>query len=171
MVLFWKETLAPRQPLLTEVRAKVAADYTENEKRKRFVDTGKMIRSQLENRLKAGEKFEVAVAAVASATSTKLDAKTLPPFSRRTPPKDVESSVVAALDRLDKGGVSDMSIVKDQGLLVFAIDKKLPDLNESGAAYAAMRTQLATINARIGVSSYLGNMVEQELKKSEPPVK
>ena len=171
VVLFWKETLPPRQPLLTEVRAKVAADYTENEKRKRFVETGRLIRSQIQNRLKAGDSFEAAVAAAGTATSTKLTAKVLPPFSRRTPPKEADSSVTGTLDRLDKGQVSDMSIVKDQGVLVYAGDKKLPDLSESGSAYTAMRAQLAAVNARIGTSSYLAELVEKELKKSEPPVK
>jgi hypothetical protein len=54
---------------------------------------------------------------------------------------------------------------------VYGIDKKLPDLSESSPTYAAMRAQLAVVNARIGVSSYLGELVEQELKKSEPPVR
>jgi peptidyl-prolyl cis-trans isomerase D len=171
VVLFWKETLAPRQPSLTEVRAKVAADYAENEKRKRFVETGRVLRSQIETRLKAGDTFEAAVAAAGSATSTKLTAKILPPFSLRTPPKEADSSVLGTLDRLDKGQVSDMSIVKDQGVLVYAVDRKLPDLSETGPAYTAMRAQLAAVNARIGTSSYLATMVAQELKKSEPPVK
>lgn len=169
VVLFWKGTLPPRQPALTEVRAKVAADFTDNEKRNRFVETGRLIRSQIEARIKAGATFEAAVAAAGSATSTQLTTKVLPPFSRRTPPKEADSSVLGTLDRLAKGQVSDMSIVKDQGVLIYAVDKKLPDLSESGSAFAAMRTQLAAVNARIGTSSYLAAMVEQELKKSEPP--
>ena len=171
VVLFWKETLPPRQPLLTEIRAKVVADYTENEKRKHFVETGRLLRSQIETRLKAGDTFVAAAAAAASATSTKIDAKLLAPFSRRTPPKEADSSVIGALDRLEKGRVSDMSIVKDQGVLIYAADKKLPDLSESGAAFTTMRAQLALMNSRIGTSSYLAELVEQELKKSEPPVK
>ena len=171
VVLFWKETLPPHQPLLTEVRTKVVADYTENEKRLRCVETGKLIRSQLEARLKAGDTFAQAAASAASATSTKIEAKLLAPFTRRTPPKEADSSVMGTLDRLEKGRVTDMSIVKDQGVLVYAQDKKLPDLSETGPAYAAMRTQLAGLNARIGASSYLAELVAQELKKSEPPVK
>ncbi len=147
------------------------ADYTDNEKRKRFVETGRILRTTIETRLKAGDTFEAAVAAAASATSTKVEAKMLAPFSRRTPPKEADSSVLGALDRLDKGHVSDMSIVKDQGVLLYAADKKTPDSSESGAAYLAMRAQLAAVNARIGASSYLAQIVEQELKKSEPPVK
>ena len=171
VVLFWKETLPARQPLFTEVRARVATDFTADEKRRRFVEIGKLLRSLIENRLKAGDDFEKSVAAAASATSVKLEARTLAPFSRRTPPKDLDSAVAGSLDRLEKGRVSEMSIVKDHGVFVHAIDKKLPDLSESGAAYAAMRAQLALVNSRIGGSSYLGDLVEQELKKSEPPVK
>jgi len=130
-----------------------------------------VLRSLIENRVKAGDSFEKSVTAAATATAVKLEVKTLPPFSRRNPPKDLDSSVAGTLDRLEKGRVSDMSIVKDQGVFIYAIDKKLPDLSETGPAYAAMRGQLATINARIGASSYLGELVEKELKKSEPPVK
>jgi len=171
VVLFWKDTLPPRQPLLTEVRAKVVSDYTENEKRIRFVEAGKILRSQLEARLKAGDTFEKAAAAAGSAASVKVTAKVLPPFSRRTPAKDVDTSILSTLDRLEKGRVSDMSIVKDEGILIYAQDKKQPDFSETGAAYLGMRAQLSAVNARIGASSFLAEMVAQELKKSEPPVK
>jgi len=170
VVLFWKETQPPRQPLLSEVRAKVVSDYTESEKSKRFIETGKLIRTQLEARLKAGDTFEQAAVAAASATGTKIDAKMLAPFTRRTPPKDLDNSVAGALDRLGKGHVSDM-IRRENGVLVYVADKKAPDLSESCPAFAAMRAQLAAINGRIGASSYLAELVAQELKKTEPPVK
>ena len=50
-------------------------------------------------------------------------------------------------------------------------DELVRALSEAGPAYAAMRAQLAAVNARIGTTSYLSQIVEQELKKSEPPVK
>ena len=172
VVLFWKEIQPSRQPMLAEVQAKVAADYIENEKQKRFVEFGKTLRSLIENRLKAGDTFEQAVAAASSATSVKLESKILAPFTRRTPPKDLDYSVAGAMERLEKGRVSDMSIGQDRrGLFVYVINKQTPDLNEAGLPYAAMRMQLATANSRIGASSYLGTLVEQELKKSEPAVK
>ena len=171
VVLFWKETLPPRQPLLTEVRAKVAADYTDNEKLKRFVEFGRTLRSLIENRLKAGDGFEKAVTDAAGATAVKLTSKVLPPFTRRTPPPDLDATVAGALDRLEKGRLSDMNVVKDRGIFVYAVDKKVPDLSETGAAYAGMRAQLAMVNARIGANSYLGELVAQELRKSEPPVR
>ncbi|MBS0661775.1 MAG: peptidyl-prolyl cis-trans isomerase [Verrucomicrobia bacterium] len=171
VVLFWKETLPSRQPALAEVRDRVAADYTANEKSKRFVEFGRTLRSLIENRLKAGDTFEKAVASAASATSVKIECKTLAPFSRRNPPKDLDYSVAGAMDRLEKGQLSDMVIAKDHGLFVYAIDKKLPDLSESGPAFAAMRAQIAAVNGRIGASARLSALVEQELKRSEPVVK
>jgi len=171
VVLFWKESIPSRQPLFSEVRAKVAADYLENERRKRFVEFGKTLRSLIENRLKAGESFDKAIATAASATSVRITARTLPPFTRRTPPKDLDYSVAGALEQLKKGQVSDMLITKDQGLFVYIIDKKLPDFSETGPAYVAMRTQLALVNGRIGASAQLNALVEQELKRSEPAVK
>jgi peptidyl-prolyl cis-trans isomerase D len=154
--------------LLSEVREKVAADYTEGEKRKRFVELGRSIRNTIEARLKAGDAFEKAVAAAASASSVKIEAKTLPPFTRRQPPQDIDYSVFGALPRLDKGRVSDMIIAKDNGLIVYAADKKLPDLNENSEQFATTRAQIAMASARIGASSYLNELITEELKKSEP---
>ena len=171
VVLFWKESIPSRQPLFSEVHAKVAADYADNERRKRFAEFGKTLRSLIENRLKAGESFDKAIATAASATSVRITAKTLAPFTRRTPPKDLDYSVAGALEQLKKGQVSDMLVTKDQGLFVYVIDKKLPDFDEAGPAYTAMRSQLALVNGRIGASAQLNALVEQELKRSEPAVK
>ncbi|MDB6168647.1 MAG: hypothetical protein JWM88_1511 [Verrucomicrobia bacterium] len=171
IVLFWKETQPSRQPAFAEVRQRVAADYVANEKSKRFVEFGKTLRSLIENRLKAGDSFEKAVASAGSASSVKLESKTLPPFSRRNPPRDLDYSVAGALERLEKGQVSDMIISKEHGLFVYAVDKKLPNLSETGPAFATMRAQIASANARIGASAQLTALVEQELKKTEPAVR
>lgn len=168
VILFWKDLQAPRTPLLGEVREKVAADYTEGEKRKRFVELGRTLRTTLESRLKAGDTFEKAVAAAASANGLKIDAKMIPAFTRRQPPQDIDYSIFGALPRLNKGSVSDMIVTKDQGLIVYAADKVSPDLNETSPQYAAARAQIAMASARIGVSSYLNEVITAELKKSEP---
>ena len=112
------------------------------------------------------------MASAASSTSTKIEAKLLPPFSRRTPPQDADSSIVASLDRLEKGRVSEMSIVKDQGVLDLRRGKEDPrfqrvrlrlyrDARPAGLHQRPDRCELV----------YLAQLVDQELKKSEPPVK
>jgi len=165
-VLFWVENLPARQPLLTEVKAKVSADYVENEKRKRFVDLGKSLRAQLEARFKAGDTFDKAVAAVNASSATKLEGKTLAPFTLRQRPQDLDYLVLGALESLKKGEVAEMVIGQDKGLLVYAADKKAPDLSEASAQYKNFNLQLARGTAARNSADYLREIVETELAKS-----
>lgn len=168
VVLFWKETQPSRKPVIAEVKDKVRTDYVENERRKRFVELGKTVKAQLESRLKAGEAFDQAAAAVATATGAKVEAKSIPSFTLRSRPQDLDYSVLGALERLEQGQLSDMTIAADKGLLVHAAIKKAPDLTEANPQYAETRTQIAAYTARMGAAAYLGELVEQELKRSEP---
>lgn len=168
VVLFWKETLPSRKPALAEVREKVSADYVDNEKRRLFVELGKSLRSQIEGRLKAGDTFEQA--ATAAGSSAKLEVKSPAPFTLQQPPQGVDYSVLGALERLDKGQVSEMIITQDKGSIVYVADKKAPDLAESSPAYLSAKAQLAGSIARYNSDAYLQEMVAQELKKSEPAV-
>lgn len=167
VVLFWQETLPSRKSLFAEVRSSVLADYVENEKRKQFVEYGKRIHAQIETRLKAGETFEKAVAAVTSGT-VKAETKTFAPFTLRQPPQDLDYSILGALERLNRGQVSDLIIAKDKGYLVQAVEKKMPNLSESSEQYTTTKTQLAGSIANFNSNSYLSELVAQELKKSEP---
>lgn len=166
VILVWKDALPARKPLFSEAREKVSTDYVENEKRKRFVDLGKTLKTQLEARLKAGDTLEKAVGALTS--GAKLEAKTMPAFTLRNRPQDLDYAVFGTLERLEKGQLSDMLINADKGIFVYAADKKAPDLSEANPQFSVTRTQLASYNSRIGGSAYLSELVEQELKKSEP---
>ena len=168
VVLFWKETQPARHVLLGEVREKVTADYLENEKEKRFVELGRTLHSAIEARLKAGDKFEAAVAAAAKASSVKIEAKMLPPFTVRQPPQGVSYDAFSGLDRLTKGQVSDMAISKEHGYILYAADKKLPDMSPANPKYAELSSQLAQGSARYNANSYLSELVATEVKKSEP---
>ncbi len=167
-IMLWKETQPPRKSLFNEVREKVAADYLEDAKRKKFVELGRTIKAQLEARLKAGDPFDKAAAAVAASAGVKLDAKLLAPFTARTRPADLDPSVFGPLEQLEKGQVSDMVMNPDKGIFVYAADKKLPDLSESNPRFVETRNQLATYTASQGARAYLDEMVQKELKKSEP---
>ncbi len=168
VILFWKETQPTRKPLFTEVKEKVTADYIEGERRKRFIELGKTAKAGLETQIKAGETFEQAAVAVAASTGLKLETKTVPPFSLRNRPQDVDYSVLGALDRLEKGQVSDMIFSGDKGIFVYAADKQSPDQSESNPRFAETRNQIAGYTARLGASAYLSELVERELKKTTP---
>ena len=168
VVLFWKDLQPSRKPSFAEVRDKVLADWTEGQKRTRFVELGKTIKSQIEARLKSGDTFEQATAAAATSAGLKIETKTVPAFTLRTRPQDVDYSVIGKLDRLEKGQVSEMEIAADKGIFVYAIDKKAPDLTETNPQYVATRSQISSYAARMGSGTYISDLVEQELKKSEP---
>lgn len=168
LVLFWKETQPAHKPLFAEVRAKVLADFIENEKRKQFVELGRKAKEQIQARLHAGDSFDKAAAAAASATGLKLETKTLAPFTIRTRPQDVDYSVLGALERLDKGQVSDMVVNPDKGIFVYAVDRKLPDLSEANPRFAETRNQLASFASRINANAYISEVVDRELKRTEP---
>lgn len=171
VVLFWKALEPARKPALVEVRDKVAADYVDGEKRKRFVELGRAVRGTIEARLKAGDAFAAAVTAAASAHHVKIDPKMVPAFTLRQPPQDLDYAVFGTLERLDKGRVSDMVIAKDHGLIVYAADRKVPDLSQANPQFGAARSQLAFGTSRVAASAYLSERVATALKESEPAQK
>lgn len=166
VIVVWRDLQPSRKPALTEVREKVSADYVENEKRKRFVELGKMLKSQLEARLKVGDTIDKAIAAVGG-SGVKLEAKTIPAFTLRNRPQDMDYSALGALEHLEKGQVSDMIINADKGIFVYAVDKKAPDLTEANPQFVATRTQIASYTSRLGGGAYISELVDKELKKSE----
>jgi len=168
LILFWKETQPVRRPLFAEVRDRVTNDYVENEKRRRFVEVGRTIKGLLEARLKAGDTFEQAVTSATATTGVKLETSTLPAFALREPPADADRSIFGALDRLEKGQISDMVLNPDKGHFIYAADRQLPDVSESSPRFAETRMQLANFGTRLGASAYVSELVEQELKRTEP---
>ena len=168
VVLFWKETQPTRKPLFLEVRDKVAADFTESERRKRFAELGQSVKTQLEARLKAGDTIEAAATAAATSSGLKIEAKTLAPFTLRSRPQDLDYSVLSMLERLEKNQVSDMAMGADKGVLVYVIEKKAPDVTDANPQFAAMRQQAASESGRISASLYLSELTQNELKRTEP---
>ena len=154
VVLIFKDLQPSRTPLLSEVREKVSADYIDGEKRKSFVELGRKIRSTIEQRIKAGDAFDKAVAAAAGANSVKIESKLLSPFTRRQPPQDIDYSVFGALPKLEKGNLSDMITTRDHGLIVYAADKKLPEIDETSPQFTEARQQIAMASSRMGSSAY-----------------
>ena len=167
-VLFYQETVPARKPALVEVKARVSSDYAEDEKRKRLVDLGRTLKSAIEAKLKAGDTFAKAVEAAAAANSVKMEAKEVGPFTLRTPPQDLDYSVYGALERLDKGQVSNLTLAGPKGFMVYAAEKKAPDLSPANPQYATTMAQLARATAGSTGMNVLGEMVDKELKKSLP---
>ena len=162
VVLLWNESLPAYRPLLIEVRDRVAADYKEGEKRKLFIVRGQTLRAQLQAATKPAPGFANAAAA------EKLEVKSFANFTFRQPPQDLPYQAFSALQGLEAGQVSEMVSASDKGYLVFAQEKKLPDLSPANPRYAELQKQLMAFTASTNENSYLGELVERELKKTTP---
>jgi len=168
VILFWKDTLASRQPTFLEVRAKVSADYIDNEKAKRFTTLGQTLRAAIQARLKAGDTFEKAANSAAASSNVKVETKTLPAFTLRQPPQDFNGSLYEALQNLPKGEVSAMIVESDKGHFAYAQDKKVPDLSETNPQYTTTLARIAQANAAGNAQAFFRDLVTQELAKSAP---
>lgn len=168
VILVWQETQPARTPLLTEVLDRVTADYIESEKRRRFVELGRTLKTDVTQRLAAGTAFAEAATAAARAAGVSVTTSQTAAFTRREPAADLNPAVFGTLERLEKGQVSDMVLTADQGLLVFAAEKQLPDLSEANPTYAAARAQLALLTSRLAANSVINDLVAAELKRTEP---
>ncbi|HEY5079880.1 MAG TPA: peptidyl-prolyl cis-trans isomerase [Opitutaceae bacterium] len=165
VVLLWKASLPSREPLLAEVRERVVADARDNEKRTRFIAFGQAVKASIEGRLKAGEPFDKAVAEAAG--PVKMNLKTFGPFTLRTPPEGMDPSITAALDHLEKGGVSDMQATAEKGFFVYAADKKVPTLDPSNPRLMQVWGQLALNYSRSDTLGILGDVVDREVKRMD----
>ncbi len=166
VVLLWNETLPAYKPLYGEVRERVTADYRESEKSRLFSEHGRALRTQLQAAAAAGpEKF------AAAAAGEKLAVKSYANFTLRQPPQDLPFPALSALQGLEPGKVSDMTTTEGKGYLVYVQDKKLPDLTPTNPRYAELQRQLMLFTAGTNENSYLGGLVERELKKIEPPAR
>jgi peptidyl-prolyl cis-trans isomerase D len=169
VVLILRDTLPSRNPTLAEVRDKVRADALDNEKRRRFVEFGRLLKAGIERRLKEGESFDKAAAEAGG--DAKVAVKSFPTFRLRDQPKDIDPVIMSVLDNLNKGSVSDMEATADKGILVYAADKKTPPLGESAPEYAQFRAALARSSSVQESAAVLGDLVDRELKRTDVAAK
>ena len=162
VVLLWNESLPAYRPLFAAVHDRVGADYKEGEKRKLFIEHGRALRTQLQAAAKTAAGF------ASAATAEKLEVKSFANFTFRQPPSDLPYQAFGALQGLESGQVAEMVAASDKGYLVFAQEKKLPDLTPANPRYTELQKQLMAFTASTTENSYLGELVERELKKTEP---
>lgn len=159
IILLWNESLPGYKPLFAEVRERVLADYKDSEKRKLFIARGQALRTQLQA---AGTNFASAAAA------EKLEVKSFANFTLRQPPQDIPYPAFSALQGLEAGQVAEMVAEAAKGYLVYAQEKKQPDLTPVNPRYTELQQQMMLRTSANNSSAYLAGLVERELKKSEP---
>lgn len=161
-VLLWNETLPAYKPLFSDIRDSVLADYRDSEKRRLFIERGQVLKAQLQAAAATPTGF------TEKATAEKLEVKSHANFTFRQPPQELPQPALAALAGLEAGQVSDLVGLGDKGIFVFAQEKKQPDLSPANPRYAEIQTQLMAFTASSNENSYLGELVEAELKRGNP---
>jgi len=170
VVLFWKELLPTYTPLLSEVLERVRADYIEEQKREKFVEIGRRLKTQIEARLKAGDSFATAATSAAQSAGIAIETSALAPFSLAKPPQDNSFSAFNLLENLEEAQVSEMTLSDTRGTLIYAAKRQVPDLTATNPRFGEIREQLAELTSRVGVIRILSDLVEQELRRTEPAI-
>ena len=110
----------------------------------------------------------MAATAAATAAGLKVEVKEPNAFAYRPPPADVDAAVLGAVDRLEKGVVSDLVAGGDKSYIIHVKEKTLPEVTAASPTFESSRAQLASAMASFNSDAYLEEIVNQELKKSTP---
>lgn len=125
VILIYQGTEDSYTPSLEEVKAKVAADYKEQEKRAHFIEKGAQLKETILAAIASGKSFALA------AEEEKLTHKAYDAFKRsETPPEGLNSSILPQLDNLNEGDVSDWIATDTEGMLVYAVKKEVPSYDK-----------------------------------------
>ncbi len=171
-ILIWQADIASRQPEFSEVAPRVTADFQADQKRKLFVDAGKTLQTALEAAMKKpGATFTDAVATAAKAQHLTAKVETYKDFTRIKPPSGLPGAAMQPLNSLAKGQVSEMSVSADQkGIIVYVVEKKLPEVTTSNPRYTEISKDIAEFNASRSGNEQLQSIMEAEFTKNTTPV-
>lgn len=169
-LLVWRESIPARTPELTEVRQAVSDDLAESLRRDAFSAAGAALRTAIKTQLETGTAFESAANQAASAAGLTLQIETPEPFSFNPPPRDFDFSLFNLLTTLKAGQLGEFIVgSQGKGLLVYALDKQIPDASPANPRFEETRLQLAAATANRSSSDYLRAMIETELLRTAPP--
>lgn len=171
-ILVWRANIPARTPSLEEVRDSVAADYQAAEKRRLFNEAGRTLQTTVASSVASGKDFEESVVSAAKAAGLVATVKKPEPFSLSGNfPRDLDYSVLSALDSLAKGKVGNfLTAGETSGRLVYVIDQKIPEIDPASAEYASTRAELARSLSQATAGALLSGVVDAELSKSAPVI-
>lgn len=169
-ILVWQSDIPSRQPEFTEVAPRVTADYQADQKRKLFTDAGRALHTALESAMKkAGASFADAVATATKAQNLTATVKSYKDFTRMSPPQDIPGAALQPLNSLAKGQVGEMSVSADQkGILVYVVEKKLPEITASNPRYNELAKEIAEFNSSRSGGEQIQALIEAELAQTAP---
>ena len=167
VVLAWQESIPSGPSLYLNVADQVRADYLESEKRQQFVALGRRIRSELSEALAAGTSFADATAALNGLDGATVTVESFAEFTRITPPEGLPPVVISSLEGLTTGGVSEMVLVANEGIIAHASNRIAPNLVKTDERYVELQRQIAEFNAASTANGIMRDLIAVELATGE----
>jgi peptidyl-prolyl cis-trans isomerase D len=156
IVLFYRGR-NPKAPLtLEQARDRVVADVKADKRRQAMVARGEELRRQLSTAVAGGQAFADAAKAAG------LEVKSWEKFKLSAPPPDIDRAVYQNLSSQKVREVSQMAVIGDRGMFVFATARDLPDPAAAADAYKTVHDMVAQQYAGMGGSIALDEIVRKE---------
>ncbi len=140
-VLVYHETIPARIPEFEEVADAVREDYANEERRRRFIETGEEVRQYLEESVAFGATFRE------TAEEEGFRVQSFGPFEGSQPPEGFNPRHLQHAVHLDPGEVAGMIFQGNQGIFVFLQDRDAPDVDTDSPEIADM---IARMNETMG---------------------
>jgi peptidyl-prolyl cis-trans isomerase D len=170
-ILVFKELQPARPARLSEIRARLEADYIAGQKRGLFAEAGARLKRHIEERLKAGDSFEAAATSGAGLLSgAKVSVKNFGKFTLRNPPEGLSPAMFAALEDIRQGQVADMVTGGEtqDGLIAYAAERKEPAVDPQSPQFAQMRARIGQLLAAQSLNEQINLLLQKELAKVIP---
>ncbi len=142
-------------PELTAVRAKVAADYRDQERRRLFAEEGSRVRQLL--RAAVAEQADW----VETAENEGWSVESYGPFKYREAPQELGRSIMEMLPTLSAGEVSPMLTANGRGRLVYVVAMEVPEKDASAAEVADAADMLKRYSSFASTRSLLEELLEE----------
>ncbi len=163
VVMVYQESIDPAPSEFEAVADRVRADYVANEKRQRFVELGRQLRSSLQSQLAAGTSFADAAANLGNTQGATVTTSSFENFTPRSRPQDFPFAAASSLQNLEAGEVSPMVISGNEGLLTHAAAKTPPALDSSNPRFAEIKEQVAGMNSATTATAAIRALIAREL--------
>lgn len=158
VILIYRGRIPEREPTLEEVMERVTADLGEEIRREKFVAKGQSLKTEIEAALAAGESFTNAAA------GKELELASFEEYKQSDPPPDgFNPGARNQLEGLEEGEVSNWVTDPNNGILVFAARKLVPDYTLADEpVQTVIKSQSRVLSSR-NVDPIISELLDREL--------
>lgn len=157
-MLFLEEMTPQRLPSFEEVKAEVARDYKNSEKRRLFHEKGVELYAKLKAGLQNGDAFDNL------ARNLGLNTQSFAPFTIDSLPENLNPMLLQQTEGMKAGHVSRMTRMGDKGYFLFLKNKEIRPIGSTEEAVQKTMTALKEREQWILRSSILQSLIEKGLE-------